>query len=402
MDAPGPLSAIARPLSLSEYYHACVASSRFTLEKPRDVVIVLRGHGAPGVVNWQQAIDAVARVHPGTRLRMVGKRSGARWQSDGLPPRVRLVEGCAWDAGSDRGADFVFATPLSLVDGPAMELIVAHGEGGRMTVILRALHAAIDGRGGMLILAELFRALRGEPLLGCTAGYSDFDYRRSVGTQAFPKQGKAARWPAPKSIGMEAGDMFRRISLGTPRRGQMAHVALAMAAYVHRHTDDPVLLGLPVDMRSAVPGLRTTGNFTNMMKLRIDKGSSVESFQRQIRERIAWLSEKGYPDVSDAIKHVPLPWLDLLVSRTRRNYRKPNRKMTACLSNLGRFDRADYAAEGFVPDDLALLPIPGDVFVTLACLGDRVEMMIGLPKVFADEASLDEFKHSVLQQPART
>jgi hypothetical protein len=121
-----------------------------------------------------------------------------------------------------------------------------------------------------------------------------------------------------------------------------------------------------------------------------------------MRERIAWLSEKGYPDVSDAIKHVPLPWLDLLVSRTRRNYRKPNRKMTACLSNLGRFDRADYAAEGFVPDDLALLPIPGDVFVTLACLGDRVEMMIGLPKVFADEASLDEFKHSVLQQPART
>jgi hypothetical protein len=261
-----------------------------------------------------------------------------------------------------------------------------------MKVILRALHAVTDGRGAMLILAELFRALRGEPLLGTNAAYSDFDFRRSIGKAPYPPKSPMAPWPEAGTRGTQTGDMFRRISLGGPKRALMAHVAVAMAAFVHRLSDDPVSLGVPADLRGAVPGLLTTANFTNMMKMRIDKGAGVAAFQGQLRDKIAHLAEAGYPDVSDALKFLPLPWLDVLVSRTMRNYRNRKSPMTACLSNLGRVDRAAYTAVGFAPGDLVLLPIPGDVFATLACLGDRVEMMLGMPKAMADEGMLGAFE----------
>jgi hypothetical protein len=236
--------------------------------------------------------------------------------------------------------------------------------------MLRARHAVIDGRGGLLILAELFRALRGDPLLGCNAGFSDFDLRRSIGKIPFGTKTQSARWPAGAAgDGNQKGDMFRRISLGPPKRGMMAHVAVAMARYVHRHSDDPVLLGLPVDLRRRVPGLLATANFTDMMRMRIDKGDGVEAFQRQLQERLAHLAKAGYPDVPDWLKSLPLPWLDMLVSRTRWGYRKRN-------------------------------PIPGDVFVTLACLGDRVELMIGMPKLMADDDSLNQIEDCIRQELA--
>ncbi len=395
-----PLTSIARPLSLSEYYHACVATSLFTLEKPREIVLVLRGRGFAGALDWQSAIDQVARVHPGTRLRMVGSRTGARWRSDGLPPRLRLIQGEHWDACSNQGAGFITEKRLSLRRGPTIELIVSQGEGDRLKVLLRARHAVIDGRGGMLILAELFRALRGESLHGCNAAFTDFDFRRSVGKIPFGQKIQSAHWPACGGDANQKGDMFRRISLGNPKPGMMAHIAIAMARFVHRHSDDPVLLGLPVDLRRHIRGLLTTANFTDMMRMRIDKGDGVEAFAHQLQERLAHLAKAGYPDIPDKLKLLPLPWLDLLVSRTRWGYRKRKPSTTATLSNLGRIDAASYTAPGFMPEDFAMLPIPGDVFVTLACLGDQVEMMIGMPKLLADDESLHEFESCIRQELA--
>jgi len=382
-----PLKSIIRPLSVSEYYHACIGASRFTLERPREVVLILSGTGSCRPDEWQKAIDRMAEVNPGTRLRMVGTRRRARWDSGGAPPRLRVLEHCAWDGQSERGADFIHATKLCLRAGPSVELILAASPYGEMRVILRSLHAMIDGRGALHVLAELFRALRGEALLGTNGAFSDFDFRRSVGKVPMPPRALRASWLLGPLSGA-GGDVFRRISLNHPPSDLLARVALAIAAFARGQGDNAVRIGLPVDLRPHVPGLLTTMNFCDMIFLPVAADEQPADFKRRVRERVQRAARLGYPDAPDIMKCLPLPWLDLLVSRTPWNLRSRKPRQTACISNFGKVDAMAVTAPGFLPRDIATLPAVGDIFLTMAGLGERVDIMVGAPAL-ADEHLLD-------------
>ncbi len=383
------LTSISRPLSVLEYYHACIGSCRYTLEVPREVVFVLRGEGALSIQQWQQALDRVVEVNPGTRLRMVGKCLGARWQSDGLPPRLRALERCDWDVQSDRGSEFIQATRLPLDSGPTIELIVAPQPDKGSLLILRALHAVMDGGGGIHFLHELFRALRGERLLGSNAGYSDIDLMRSIGKVRSPDWFDKTARPTGNPEGGEIGDEFRRISLGPPRKNLLAKVAVAMAEFAHQYSDLPVLIAVPVDLRMLEPALLATTNFSNVLFVHLEKGEGIENFTSKLQTMLAQSLEEGYQGASDIFKLLPLPWLDLLVSRSRINYRRRKPLETAVISNLGCQDSASLSCPGFHLSDMVALPQPGSAFATLAGVDNRVDLILNLSKVLASNGRFD-------------
>jgi hypothetical protein len=398
-----PVSAISRPLSAIEYYHYSIGTHPRTLEPPRDVVFVLEGHNELPPSQWQRALDIAAAANPGTRLRLHGHRRGARWKSDAPAPRLRVVEDCAWDGFSGQGSEFICAPPLALRDGPVVELIVAYRRSGGAFVILRSHHAVMDGSGGLHFLKEIFRALRGEALIGSNAAYSDADLLTHLGVTKSESKHIDTGWLTGPPRGDAMGDDWRRIALGRPRSNLLGHVAAAMAAFAHRDTALPALIAIPVDLRRHVPGLVTTTNFSSMLLVRLDRGDGAERFRERLQDMLAARMDAAWSPQLDWVKLLPPSWIDRLLSRTAGNYRTKKPKETAVISNLGRIDTAEFGAPGFVLQALFVLPLAGSAFSILTCTGDRVELTLNLPRLLAGDGRFDafvEFLHERLAQAA--
>lgn len=393
-----PLRDMARPLSTVEYYHACVGTSGRTLEAPRTFAFVMEGDSTLKPEQWQWALEQVATVNPGTRLRLHGTRRRARWGSDGEPPRLRMIDHCTWDGRSEQGASFIFETPLPLEAGVSIELIVASRPGGGCWLILHGHHAVMDGRGTLHFLAELFRALRGEPLLGSNAAFSDVDLMRSLGVRLPGTRRIEPGWLTGEPQGRERGDEWRRVSIERPRPGLLAHVAVAAADFARQHSQRPVIIAVPVDLRRHAPGLISTTNFSSMLHVRVEPGDGAEHFNDRLRRLLESRREAVYLPALELLKCMPLSWLDRLVSRTPRNYARRKAVETALISNLGRQDASDFECPGFQLHSMMVIPLPGSAFMTMVGIGDRVDLAINLPKVLASGGRFDAFEAYLRQR----
>lgn len=379
-----PLAAQAtvnRPVSGPEYFHAASGTSAATLERAREAVLVVEGRFTEAVdeARWQQAIAAVAAANPALRMRWRGWLGWSRWTSDGPLPRLRVVHDCDWDLDSSAGDAFVRAMPLDLRRGPVVEFIIAHKRDGRSFVIFRTSHAVVDGMGGIQSLEELFRALRGEALVGSNATFSDSDLIRALAVPRAPSpyQPTCSLLPMQHAL---VGDDWWRVTLGAARGQVMAQVAAGLAAHAHQHSDLPALIAVPVDLRRHVPRLRTVTNFASMLLVRMDPGDGAEQFQARLLALIAERRDVAFGNLFDLLRWFPLRLIDRLLGRTRKNFARKPPVETVVLTNLGRIRLSRYAAPGFEPLDVNPLPQPGNAFVALMVIEDTLRLTINLPR----------------------
>ncbi len=400
---------INRPVSTPEYYHASVGASPHTLESPRNVIFVLGGlmDGTLTQDDWQRAIDQAAAVNPGLRLRWEGRLGFSRWRSNGPSPRLRMLDHVDWDMNSQEGGEFITAEPLSLTTGPTVELIVARQAGGRGLVILRTLHTIVDGMGGFHAMYEIFRALRGEPLLGSNAAFSDVDLMRAAQHEAPADEPKAAKaspayWLTGEPSGDVLGDDWTRIKLGPVRKQLLARLAVALTEIAHQYSEHEVVIAIPVDLRRHAPGLKSTINFSSMVHVRMEKGDGVEVFQQRLQALLERGKEVAYHPVLNLIRWLPLSWLDRLLGRSLKNYQTRKPLETFLISNIGRLDTAGMSAYGFQMDEFSAFPQPGNAFVILYSVEGEVNVILNLPRVLASqgrgEASLNYLKTQLMTE----
>ncbi|MDP3856703.1 MAG: hypothetical protein Q8Q73_02965 [Stagnimonas sp.] len=393
-----PQTRIARPVSTPEYYHASVATSGRTLEVRRENGFCVEGQGQLPAERWQAALDAVAAVNPGARLRMIGSGRKSRWDSDGKPPVLKVLEHCDWDGRSGDRMEAVYETPFPLDTGPTVELVVIHRPDNRSLLVLRSHHAVFDGMGSMHFLQELFRALRGERLLGTNAAFSDVDLMLSVGAKRSTSRHVKTAALTGQPQGDEQGDEWRRISLGKPVKNQLARVAEAIVSFMRQHSPQlPVLIGVPVDLRRHAPGLLSTANYTNMLLVRVNVGEGSEQFRLRLKEMLDQKMEAVYPGILEITKWFSLAQLDRLLSRNEKNYRTKKAIETAVISNLGKQDGSLLSCEGFSTERMFVVPIKGSIFTGMICIGDEVELTINIPKVLASNGRFDAFVAHLLQ-----
>lgn len=386
-----PQPAIERPMSVIEYYHASIGSHPRTLERAREGVFVLEGDSTLTPQQWQAALDAVTAAHPETRMRLYGQRRGTRWRSDAPPPRLRFFDDCTWDGLSEQGSEFIYDPPMSLRDGFSIELSIARRRSGGVFVILRLHHAVMDGNGVLLFLKQLFRALRGEALLGCNAAFSDTQLMASLGVRRSDSRHIKTCWLTGLPQGDARGDTWRRVVLGKPQPQLLPRIAAAMAEFAHRQSTLPALIMVPVDLRRHAPGLNSTGNYASMLLVRLDPGDGPEQFRERLQGMLSQRMEAAWRPQADWLRALPFTWIDRLLSRTDRNYQRQKPMETAAVSNLGRCDPAEYSAPGFTLQAMFGVPWPGSAFSVLVGNGDRVELITGLPRTLASEGRLDAF-----------
>ncbi len=410
-----PQTDVLRKLSTPEYYHAAVGRSANTLEQARISIMMVEGISRITPLRWETALRRVAAANPGTRMRLLGQRQRARWSTEGACyPRLRFVDNCSWDGRSQHGAEFIDATPLDLETGPVVELIIANG--ATTLVILRAHHAVMDGMGMLHFFRELFRALRDEPLQGCNAAFSDVELMREVTqsaqrtekesseNQSSDKQsGDKLKKNSPIPLtggaqGTEFGDVWQRLTLPlTPQQNVMGRIAELAARYARNFGSGTVRFAVPVSLRRHLPGLLSTLNFTGLLHIDLEPNGNAEDFRRKLRTALDEKRDAAYHPILNWVRYLPFSWVDWISGRRPSNYLQRKLVETVLITNFGVVDLRELACTDFDPSNFFSLPIAGNSFISLYASGDHLNIIVGMPTVYAVGGRMDRFVEQLQQ-----
>ncbi len=397
LPALAPVRHIHRPLTVAEYYHAAIGRHPQSHIRSHEVVIVLEGTGTPDPKNFQSALNQAAEANPGARLRLTGQRQRARWISDAPPPSLRWIDDCRWDGRSSEGLAAVLDTELSLESGHTTEVILARtvGQADHGKIIFRTSHAVMDGMGLLHFIQETFRALRGEPLLGSNATFTDTDLmQHGPKRQALTREILQITHMMGPPRGDERGGVWRRITIPGPQPNLPARLVGLMAEYCRRHgdTEKSVRIGMPANLRRHIPDLLTTTNFAGMSYVDLLPAASLEleDIKQQLRKLREGHAEMSYRKIFEIMRWLPFAWVDGMLSVNEKNYKNPNLHETAILTILGIFKQTPFSGGGFSAETLYAIPQLENVFIAVSGFQGNFELTLGMPKVFASEGRMED------------
>lgn len=389
-----PVPRSSRPVSGLE--KAWLVADRLAPPFANQLVIEGSGRLDPELV--QVAANRVAVQMPGVCVRQRGWLGGMRWDSDGVPPVVRVDDGSAWDGQGPAGAPFL-VRPMDPARGPVCEVVVVKGSAdGVDRVVIRTHHAALDGRGAGLFAADLFAVLRGEEPKGAKGGpFTDVDLARmaEVPPRKDPPPDRGSPTGAPTSTAFETTWARRRVP--GRFRGLLPRAIVGLWQASRTFCTDPLRFGVPVDLRRYNPDLLSTANLTGILHIDLDGVDSVARAHARVRARLTHGLE-GHAAAAhvlgvDGLRGLPLWFMGWAGARAAKEGLQTGRFRTSVtLSNLGRQDLSRYRGGGFEAKRAFWIP-PGQpglpLFLAMAGDAEGVELVGSMPVGLADGGRLE-------------
>lgn len=417
--SPMPLLSLQpRAVSGVEYYHAGVGSHPRVFENVRNVLFAFEGDlvGDWDEPSLQAALNLVTTVHPVLRMRWTGVLGWSKWCFDGPPPEVRRIHNWDWDFSDGSTIQPLLETPSTLRTGPAAEVWISKKANGRGLIALKSHHAVMDGMGGLLLLQELFRALRGEPLQGSNVTFTDSDLMLAVMKQNALTLPKKSKTPPPSILAISEArppknnslpDVWKTNSIGQPCGNLTGRISAALAAYAFEHNPmtGQVVVAMPVDLRRYVPGASTASNLTGMVHVKLHAGEDAEVFREKLKVELGNHSEVTAAPLFNVVKWLPLRWIARMVGRTRLFDPKRKRVETVVISNLGQVDMRLYSTAYFKADHASFAPPGGNCFCVLYSVQDRVYANLSVAADLGGEGTVNQLFECLkraLQDPMRS
>ncbi|MBN1498217.1 MAG: hypothetical protein JXA07_15700 [Spirochaetes bacterium] len=368
------------------------------LSPPLANQIVCEGTGRLDYAHWLEAVATASEANPGSRLILKGILGTCRWVDSGSTPPVTEVIGSRWDGYCSEHAPFL-ESPLNPKVGPTCEVLLIPGDTPR--VVFRTMHAAMDGRGTLTWVEDVFRALRGERCIGSSSRLTDTDLARSI-QKNFRKPYPTEHIPPTGKADMkESGFVWRRVSVNARPHHLLAQTAILAAQEAWRHSDGIVRFGIPVDMRPRKRGLASTANLTFAIYIEIKKDSTPEQIADDIKLQIEQKREGMLSKGDDLIRHVPL-WLMKKTGAKIIHDRHKNGiySISGFISNFGRMDLSAYQAAGFTTTGIFAIPPANEYapfFLVLMGHEDTVELILTLPRKLATNDRLDSVMDHIVK-----
>ena len=351
--------------------------------------MILEGSGLLHPERWQAAVAQASEACPGSRVRLRGWLSRARWVDTGETPPVRVIDGSSWAGTSPAGAPFL-NEGLDTCGGPTCEVLLVEGTPKR--VVVRTHHGVMDGRGTVLWAEEIFRCLRGETPIGALDTRNDLDIALARVSPAAGRRQEDCISPVGSTWTDERGVVWQRRTLQGRFSKLLPRVAAVVAAQAREQGEGRVRVDVPVDLRPYAPESVSTANLTGMVHLEIEPGHAVAEITATLRDARGALLDASFVRSFSGLRFVPM-WLMRWAGRQgARGVRKTGRTIcSAVLSNLGRFRREPLSGGGFRTDSVFFVPPATDtlpLFVTLSGLGSSVEIAASIPKALGGEGAL--------------
>lgn len=360
--------------------------------------LVLEGTGAFKAALWKQAVVAACEANPGSRLLLKGRWTWARWEDCGVAAPIRFVDGLSWSGCASDGAPFLL-DPFPYRRGHTSEVLLVSGSPPR--VVLRTLHATMDGGGTAMWGLDIFRALRNEPLVGAPSPITDRQLVEGLGFQNRESLTTArCLTPTGPPDGAALGFKWKRTTLGGRFSKLLPQLALAVAREARKQGPGNVRITVPLDLRKRVPGTASTANLTRRIFLDIPPEATVDTIARQLKDKLDHLT--GDPWLGNLLVYLPMGWLKKLFIASREKDRvRGFYKDSGTISNLGQLPLDMFHGGGFEARSCFFIPPAVQAkpfFITLSGCGDSVEMVTAMPCVLANNGRLERFIANIVSE----
>lgn len=359
---------------------------------------IVEGVGTVDPQKLQDAVNRAAEANPAIRVRFRGFLGFSRWVDSGVPPKVRPQPLSDWDGNSERGAPFLQEKLDTLRGGPVADVLLVPCRDGKTRIVFRTLHAAIDGRGFLHWVDEVFRALRGEPLQGSDSRLIDLDiqeqYREQIPEE--PKTAPVTCIPVlqPAESGRETLHyIWRRIVIGNSVSQLLPKTAVFLANWARRQGPGDVGFTIPVDYR----GLRTEemgiGNLTGYLRLTVPEGATSRNLMQQLMQRIrAYADCRQFPGVK-MLLWLPVWWMtrQLRPKVDQVLYTLTPALPTGGIVSMGNMTSDTYSFPGFLGHMIYGIPgAVGKINVVFLNYPGFVTVTFSTPAAYNHRGQLDE------------
>ncbi|MGW6378394.1 non-ribosomal peptide synthetase [Rhodococcus sp. NPDC055112] len=349
-----------RPISPTERLYLAMQ----TLAPPFAIQLVIQGTGSVDERDLAVAVAGASEACPGARL----VRRGERWVDSGIaPPVVVATEHSLVDAQLDDHP--MLSRPLDPEHGPTCEVLLL-GD-ARNTLVFRAFHGVMDGKGLHLWASEVFRLLRGERTVGARDAIADHSLVQSLGIDGKPTAliptarspfGRAR--PAPG----ESDFLWRRRTVEGTSPAVVARIAELITAAVGGKTR----IMIPVDLRRHDKGLRSTANLALPLFLDATPGDGWSRIHAQLLRGMVESRELGEMN-NGGLQQMPV-WMARSILRAGMSIgaRTGGNLVSAIVSHTGTVDLDELSFPGFAATDVWGLPVhTGMVPLSIAVLEAR-------------------------------
>jgi acyl-coenzyme A synthetase/AMP-(fatty) acid ligase len=295
------------------------------LAPPFAVQVVVEG---TGVVDPEELRLAVSQ---GVTLR----RDGRSWVESDVPPPVTVVE-------PSLDLDLL-RTRLP----EACEVLLA----GSM-IVFRAHHAVMDAGAVLTWAGDVFRALRGERVLGRHSTMTDASARRALAGR--PRWVRTPRrWPEPFGGSPAPASQYRWFRVRVD--GSPHAVVARLASLLARESGRRTRVMVPVDLRRHLSSPYALGNLSLPVFLDVEPGQGWPSIQAELLAALGRRDELARTPTEFVSQYTPVPLMRAVLGAAQRL--SPGRNMcSAILSDLGRVELRDFSAPGFTAWTVYSLP----------------------------------------------
>ncbi|KPA13196.1 peptide synthetase [Candidatus Magnetomorum sp. HK-1] len=380
------LNKYSRPLARSERMWL-VADK---ILPPYAIGFLIEGKGKLDKKVWDDAVLRASEANPGTRLKLKGFFRNNCWIDSGIPPEVVEIDGSNWSGFSSEKAPFLQRN-LSPFTGPTSEILLIHGNPSR--ILFRSNHAVMDGRGVLLWIDDVFRALRGENIL-----VSNSDINADQLARLFQNKTRNFQPPvhiAPTGIakGNDRGCIWKRIELSGTFSKLLPKVAIIIAKEARKYSEGLVKIAIPVDLRHRNKNLRSSANLSIAIYLDVHPSSTPEQLAKNIKTQIE--------NKNDCILTKGMVWFDIIplwimTMLGKKSIQKQHQKglysVSSLISNIGIMPIHKYHGGGFIANNCIGIPPGIENLPCMIVLNGRkngVDIIVSIPKVLASDGRLD-------------
>jgi hypothetical protein len=127
----------------------------------------------------------------------------------------------------------------------------------------------------------------------------------------------------------------------------------------------------------------------------MDKADDAESFRHKLRQALDDKRDVVYHRMVKLLIYLPMSWIDFGSGRHKGNYLNRKLAETVLITNFGTVDLNEFACPDFTAHNVYSLPLAGNAFISLYASGENLNVMIGMPKVYASGGRMEEFCEKV-------
>jgi hypothetical protein len=360
---------------------------------------VFEGSGVLDVERWEKAVAIASIADPSTRMVLRRHLNFSCFVDSGITPPVHVIDSQLWDTYDSESGDIL--NNFVPRPGPMAEVYLIKGEQPR--VAIRAHHAIMDGRGLMIWAEDIFRALRGEEVQPADETVLEANLLNHAYKPANKVTGRFLA-PTGQAQGCERGITYMRKRITGSFSKIPAKIALISAKEAWRHGKGNVRFGIPMDLRSRMPGLKSTGNLTSAMFIQITPDMNLDDIVSEIKRKVN-AREDGYATFEDKLmNYIPLKVLAALIQKDAEYSHKIGRyRYSGFISNVGLYKPEPFQGGGFTAHAVHARPISGETFpFSIVLIGfegaeKKLDLFAAAPKVLANNGRLEALLDRIIE-----